>query len=232
LPAGWLPPCTEFSKIQADAEATAFKLSVKQTVVFLKGIIRIFMANVFEAEPIEGGYSWTITSKLSNIINVAETRFGKRDYSYTILGIELTHDPIPKIWYPGNRKHIIIQITKDCLNNMDKAVFQTAHEVIHCLSPNRESRTNVLEEGLATLFAIQYINENNHEKFHAEEPEYINAYNLANSFLSIDPDIIKKLREVEPTISLISKDMILDINPAIQEDLIEKLLEPFQYVIR
>jgi hypothetical protein len=189
------------------------------------------MGNIYEAEPIEGGHSWTIISKLGDIINAAETRYGKRDYSYTILGVELTCDPVPKIWYPGNCRNIIIQITNNCLNDIDRAVFQTAHEVIHCLGPNKKSRTNVLEEGLATLFAIQYFNENSHGNLYAEEPEYKNACYLANSFLSIDPDIIKKLREVEPTISLITKEMIVDINPDIQQELIEKLLEPFQYAV-
>jgi hypothetical protein len=223
-----LPPCTEFSKIQADAEAMAFELSVKQTVVFIKGIIRIFMENIFETEPIEGGYFWTITSKLGNIINAAEARYGKRDYSYTILGIEIIHEDQPQIWYPGNCKHIIIQITKECINDIDRAVFQAAHEVIHCLNPNGKRKANVLEEGLATLFAIQYAKENNHGDYHATRPDYKDAYNLASSLLSIDPDIIKKLREVEPAISLITKDTILSINPDIQSNLIEKLLMPFQ----
>jgi hypothetical protein len=120
------------------------KLSTRQIAILLKGT-NVIMANIFEAKPIEGGYSWTIISKLSNIINV-----------------------------------------------------------------------------------VQYVKENNHVKYYAEEPNYINAYNLANNFLSIDPDIIKKLREAEPAISLITKDLILDINPDIQQDLIEKLLTPFQ----
>jgi hypothetical protein len=185
------------------------------------------MSNIFEAEPIDGGYSWTIVSKLGNIINVAETRYGKRDYSYTILGIELTQEDCPQIWYPGNCKDIIIQITKDCLNNMNQAIFQVAHEVIHCLSPNSGRKANALEEGLATLFATQYIQENNHGNYHASKPEYIDAYNLASNFLSVDPNIIKKIREIEPTISLINRDLILSVNPNMQLDLILKLLMPF-----
>lgn len=195
------------------------------------------MANIFEAERIDGGYSWTIISKLRIIINTAETRYGKRDYSYTILGIELTEEDCPRIWYPGNCKDIIIQITNDCLNNMDKAVFQVAHEVIHCLSPTNMSKTNVLEEGLATLFSAHCVPENYWENYLAhlaskpEYPEYIDAYNLVKDFLSVDPNIIKKLREIEPTISLINKDLILSINPNIQLDLILKLLMPFPIMV-
>jgi hypothetical protein len=189
------------------------------------------MSNIFEAERIDGGYSWTIVSKARNIINTAETRYGKRDYSYTILGIELTQEDCPQIWYPGNCKDIIIQITKGCLNNMDKAVFQVAHEAIHCLSPNNGRKTSVLEEGLATLFSTQYAQENNHGNYQADRPEYIDAYNLVSNFLSIDFDIVKKLREIEPTISLINENLILSINPNIQLNLIQKLLMPFPILV-
>ncbi len=42
----------------------------------------------------------------------------------------------PQIWFPnyGKSKNIVIQITENCLNDMDRAVFQVAHETIHCLS--------------------------------------------------------------------------------------------------
>ena len=55
------------------------------------------------------GYTWTLASRLEDMIYMAEELFGPRDQSYTMLGIEFVADG-PRIWYPGDRKHIIIQL--------------------------------------------------------------------------------------------------------------------------
>ena len=55
------------------------------------------------------GYTWTLASRLGEMLHMAEELFGPRDCSYTILGIEFGPDN-PRIWYPGNRRHIIIQL--------------------------------------------------------------------------------------------------------------------------
>ena len=41
------------------------------------------------------------------MLNLAEAAYGPRDDSYTILGIEFENNA-PRIWYPGNCKHIAI----------------------------------------------------------------------------------------------------------------------------
>ncbi len=58
--------------------------------------------------PDGNGYTWKLASLLGNMLHIAEELFGQRDPSYTILGIEIGSD-IPHIWYPGDRKHIVIQ---------------------------------------------------------------------------------------------------------------------------
>jgi len=95
------------------------------------------MNTIFISHPTSCGYSWTITSKLGHILRTAEERYGKRDHSYTILGVEFSQDG-PQIWYPGNCKNIIIQISMNCIDDINRAVFQVAHEAIHCLSPTGE----------------------------------------------------------------------------------------------
>ena len=67
------------------------------------------------------------------MLHEAERSFGQRNKDYTILGIELADIKQPQIWFPGDCRHIIIQLTEDCINAMDKALFQLAHETIHCL---------------------------------------------------------------------------------------------------
>ena len=116
---------------------------------------------IFTAAPIQGGYSWTIISLLGTILDDAENLYGERDRSFNILGVELCDQVQPMTWYPGSwdgRKDVIIQITKDCETNINKAIFQVSHEVVHCLCPKPGRHANVLEEGLATLFSMYESN--------------------------------------------------------------------------
>ena len=57
----------------------------------------------------DGTWTWTLASRLGDMLHMAEELFAPRDYSYTILGIEFVSG-IPQIWYPGSRRHIIIQL--------------------------------------------------------------------------------------------------------------------------
>lgn len=186
------------------------------------------MSTIFISYPISGGYTWTITSKLGHILRTAEEKYGTRDYSYTILGIEFNQDKCPRIWYPGNCKHIIIQITIDCINDINRAVFQVAHEAIHCLSPTGTKAANVLEEGLASLFSIDYTYENGNGIWTLNDPKYEYASELVKQLISIDFEIIKKIREIQPTISLINKDLIMKINSNVPEKLADDLTKAFE----
>ena len=181
------------------------------------------MSAIFVSHPITDGYSWTITSKLGHILKIAEEKYGPRDYSYTILGVEFNQDGHPRFWYPGNRKHVIIQISMNCINDFNRAVFQVAHEAIHCLCPTGKKSANVLEEGLANLFSIEYTLANGNGIWSSNSQKYTDASELVKQLLSFDSEIIKKLRLVEPTISLIDKDLILKTNPNIPEELADNL---------
>ena len=65
--------------------------------------------------------SWTLASRLGDMLDMAENLFGERDYCYTILGIQFTSDD-PQIWYRGkHRKHIIIQLSrKGCYRHVSR----------------------------------------------------------------------------------------------------------------
>lgn len=184
---------------------------------------------IFTATPIEGGYSWTIISLLGTILKDAEGLYGERDRSFNILGVELCDQEQPQTWYPGGwngQKDVIIQITKDCENNLKKAIFQVSHEVIHCLCPKPGRHANVLEEGLATLFSTYESNKFG-TGYHSDSLLYISAMEIVEELLSYDETIIKKARMMEPDISLITKEMLLAFHPSIKDDLLEILLKPF-----
>lgn len=184
---------------------------------------------IFTATPIEGGYSWTIISLLGTILKDAEGLYGERDRSFNILGVELCDQEQPQTWYPGGwngQKDVIIQITKDCENNLKKAIFQVSHEVIHCLCPKPGRHANVLEEGLATLFSTYESNKFG-TGYHPGSLLYISAMEKAEELLSYDETVIKRARMMEPDISLITKEMLLGLHPSIKDDLLEILLKPF-----
>lgn len=185
------------------------------------------MSSIFISHPIPDGHSWTITSKLGHIIRTAEEKYGPRDHSYTILGVEFNQDGHPRIWYPGNCKHIVIQISLNCIDDLNRAVFQVAHEAVHCLCPTGTKNANVLEEGLANLFSIEYTLANGNGVWTSNDQKYTDATELVKQLLSFDKEIIKKLRHIEPTISLIKKELILEINPQVPVDLAEKLTTAF-----
>lgn len=184
---------------------------------------------IFTATPTEGGYSWTIISLLGTILKDAEGLYGERDRSFNILGVELCDQEQPQTWYPGGwngQKDVIIQITKDCENNLKKAIFQVSHEVIHCLCPKPGRHANVLEEGLATLFSTYESNKFG-TGYHPGSLLYISAMEIVEELLSYDETIIKKARMMEPDISLITKEMLLAFHPSIKDNLLEILLKPF-----
>jgi len=185
------------------------------------------MSSIFIANPFPNGYTWTITSKLGHIIKEAENRYGERDKSYTILGVEFNQDGHPRIWYPGNRKDVVIQISLSCINDLNRAVFQVSHEIIHCLSPTGIKSANQLEEGLANLYSIEYTKQNGHGIWTASDTKYTDATKLVEQLLNIDSDIIKKARNIQPTISKIDKEILKQANSLVPADLAEKLTERF-----
>lgn len=178
---------------------------------------------------IPNGYSWTLTTKLGHILNQAESLFGQRDLTCTILGIEFFHLPRPQVWYPETGRHISIQLTIICLVYMNVGVYQLAHEVVHCLSPTGgQNPANVIEEGIATYFSVDYAAKNGHGDFrNITDPKYQNAYNLYSQLIAIDADIIKKVRQVQPTISLISASDLTSMNNLIPQTLANDLIQIF-----
>ena len=186
--------------------------------------------NIFSCDPLpsNNGYMWTIVSRLGDMFNKAEELFGVRDKEYTILGIELANNSQPQIWFPGNCKYVIIQITEDCSKNMEKAIFQVAHEAIHCLCPNSKKKVTVLEEGLATYFSMYYTH-TYQINYNIDKPQYQVAYDLCSKLLEYDIELIKKARTIESDISLIDKELLLKVCPDIDHTLLNELTKKFEH---
>jgi hypothetical protein len=138
-------------------------------------------------------FTWTLASRLGEMLREAEGLYGIRDRSFTILGVEF-REGVPQIWFPGNCNHIAIQLGTDALNDVNKALFQLAHECVHLLDPIIFGQTSVLEEGLATNFSLIYVRRSN-PSYETGSAKYDAANRRVEQLLTQYPDAIRHLRE-------------------------------------
>jgi hypothetical protein len=192
--------------------------------------------NTFTAYTTPQGYTWTLTSRMLQILRVAEQHYGKRDKKWTLAGVEFSTEKQPKIWYPysqQNEKFIIIQLTPKARCNLRESLFQLSHEVIHLLSPaGGDKQTTVLEEGLASYFSINYLKQQGYTvspQFIADN-NYQTAYQAIAALYAAYPNtgqLIKKLRQQFSTFKQITPQKLQQSFPNIPSTMIKKLLSPF-----
>lgn len=182
----------------------------------------------FQAQrlPNNNGYSWTLVSRLGDMLHQAEQRFGQRDQSWTILGVEF-YGETPKIWYPGDRKHVAVQLGQKALDDTVQACYQLAHECVHLLSPSGQSIAPVLEEGLATVYSEDYVLAHFGVPMLPTVASYQEAAMLVRELLSIDPDAIKRLREFEPAFHMMDEDTFKKAGLDVPSGLVSQLIQPF-----
>ena len=185
--------------------------------------IDLFFARPLEAED---GYTWTLASRLGSMLQVSQDRFGQRDTSYTVLGIEFG-GAIPQIWYPGNCRNIIIQLTPECATDAVRACYQLAHECIHLLAPSGGQNANNLEEGLAMHFCHQYLVENFGIEWPCTIQSYAEARSAVEELFLVDPSVIRRLRERQPAMYITSPADIISVAPNTRPELAAYLCERF-----
>jgi len=181
------------------------------------------------AAPLPGGdgYTWTLASRLGQMLALAEESYGPRDPSYTVLGVEFTAG-IPQIWYPGKRRDIVIQLSLECLTDKLRAYWQLAHESVHLLSPTGGGPAAMLEEGLATLFAQEYMARTlGVPALNTGMASYDDACARVGALLALAPHAIRRLRTIEPTISHVSATLIRQVAPQVSEHEAYVLASPF-----
>lgn len=170
---------------------------------------------VTQIRPEGSGYTWTFASLLGGMLRITEELFGQRDHSYTILGIEIGPD-IPKIWYPGNRKDIIIQLDSSAATDMYQACYQLAHETIHLLAPSGGQNANNFEEGVACYFADLYMKEVLKNPYLPPSlPSYRTAFELVKPLLDADRYCVRRLRDQQPSFSKMSGEQISTAFPSL-----------------
>lgn len=170
------------------------------------------------AHKIEGGYSWTLVSRLGHMLQIAEEMYGPRDKDYTILGIEFVGDN-PRLWYPSNCKHVAIQLGQKAMNDNNQACYQLAHECVHLLCPTGGKGASNLEEGLATYNSAYYMEtQMGQSNWRSTLPSYARAETLVRKIMEADSGSIKRMRQREFNISAISAELLLSESSAVTAD--------------
>jgi hypothetical protein len=154
------------------------------------------------------GYTWTLASRLGEMLHMAEELFGPRDPSYTVLGIEIGPDN-PRIWYPGNCRHIIIQLCLSAATSISQACYQMAQETVHLLAPSGERNATNFEEGVTCYFAAHYMKKRlNQSSCIPTLPSYKRALEVITPRLDEDIYCVRRLRENQPSFGDMSREEI------------------------
>jgi hypothetical protein len=164
----------------------------------------------------------------------AEELYGHRDLHWTPIGVEFFACSVPQIWFPGNRNHVAIRLTLFALNDLNEALWQLAHEIVHILGPVERGQANNLEEGVATHFALNITHYTDRSRVaifrqmvQQASSRYRSALQDCEALLQIDSNIIKKLRKQQPYLSRITAKQILDVLPNCDPTLAERLTGRF-----
>ena len=126
----------------------------------------------------------------------AENRYGPRDSSWNLLGLEvvpLGHPPAVAT-SPGAGKNCVLRIALDSAESPDLLDWQLSHEVVHLLGPRSKEEITVFEEGVASYnqHRIRLAVHGRDASFN--QPQYADAFNLVRPWLDAYPDRVRQLR--------------------------------------
>lgn len=180
------------------------------------------------AQTLPHGYTWTLASRLGDMLTFAEELFGARNKQFTILGIEF-NDSGPRIWYPKSKENIVIQLSLEALNSETLALYQLAHECIHLLSPSGSANANVLEEGLAVYFSWWYLKEalGLDGKNVTNSDAYKTAGLLVEKLLHLNPEFFLQVRSSHPRFWELHQAQIKTFCPQLSWREVATLAMPF-----
>lgn len=180
---------------------------------------------------------WTLTSRLGDILAVYEKILGRRNPAYRLLGIEFTSGKRPGTWYPDygdGLNNIIVRLTPVARHDRNFALFQLGHEAFHLIEPIQpNSRGSFFEEGLASYFAIAYMNRigvTGGERYIVGK-NYKLAYDMIVNVANLHkPDFnarLRKLRELHRSFSRLTEDDIRAAFPQAPAKTARLLARPF-----
>ena len=163
----------------------------------------------------------TYDEELCDALHCAEERFGPRLSNKDAFPSIVFHDGPPEVYFPTGPR-IEIRLPLKCEFDDFAARYYLRHEAVHLLSPVLRREITTLEEGIAELFARDYLRANfdyDDEIPPPDDHRYAGALTLAERFLTPRPDAIVRLRAHEPVISRITTEVIQRTYPEVPTSL-------------
>ena len=173
----------------------------------------------------DGNASWTLPTVLRWLLVEAEKHFGHRDKRWTFIGIEFCGSK-PMVWFPGDADFVAIRLSEGMRGFPTNAIFELAHEVVHLLSPGKNS--TVLEEGIATLFQYEVAAQCHIPAPSTLDPRYARAKALVEPLMHENPHGIRDIRKTTPEFYRIDAAALRSAFPSLDDDTAELLLSPFK----
>lgn len=191
--------------------------------------------HLFNTYTASSGSSWTLTTRTGQMLRELEERFGPRDKSWTLLGVEFCKYG-PDIWYPRDKgkphpRHIAIRLSPAAFRDHKEAMYQLSHECVHLLSPSGGQNAPVMEEGLASLYSMEIIERlcgHPHGQEYGSASAYVLAAGYVRQLLQIDSHAIRKLRDIEPAFYQMTATTFTEAGLSqVPQPLIDELLRVF-----
>jgi hypothetical protein len=188
-------------------------------------MLTIVEGDLVVARAIPGGFSYTLASRLAQLLSKAETKFGPRDKSFSVGGVEF-HDGAPQHWFPGKASYVVVQLNLQAMLDVTRALFQLAHECVHLLDP-APGEANTLEEGLATVFSLDFLKEElKVDDYPTGDPKYDRAVALVRGLLDARADGPKLMRQHFGPLRKVKPEQIAQICPTVAPNIVKQLAGP------
>ena len=180
-----------------------------------------------------GAKANNVLQLVREMLTEAESMFGERDKTWTFLGVEFKPNGPSIIYYPNNQVSICLSDSVAEINPYNQQfIFQLSHEVCHLLFPTGRTVANNLEEGLATWFSKFFTDKFDSDKNYAinsiKNSNYYDVYLLAENLIKEDIEAIKKMRQLNNTISDLTEKEIRSLNLNLSDFVITEMITPFQ----
>ncbi|WMT77087.1 hypothetical protein [Bradyrhizobium sp. Ash2021] len=193
------------------------------------------MSDLFVSKAQDGGvWSYALPTWFGLFLSDAEALYGPRDKAWTPLGIELWDNHNQTCPLEGNT--VCIRLNIKTLTHHDFNLFNLAHETIHVLGPSKGVDITFLEEGVAVAFSLQLKHYNDksfpgmQRRNHLCDPadKYVRALIDVELLTQHDREAVLKLRKIEPYLSRITPDQIVQVVPACPSNLARRLCASFR----
>jgi hypothetical protein len=193
-----------------------------------------YIAKLFTTKLSRGRFEFTAPTWFGLLLSEAEELYGKRDCTWTPLGIEVSDGPNETNVCPS-KKQVHIRLSSKHIDDYDFTLFNLAHETIHVLGPCLRNEVTFLEEGVTNAFALgrkHYSNQgyaNHIRSSHLSDPtdKYAQALAAVESLLRLRGDAIFQLRKTEKYLSRITPSQIVDAVPGCPNELSARLCVKF-----